>query len=168
MLERWLPVPDFEDCYEISDLGRVRNSKTLRVLKPETSAGYARVTPCRDGVKGRITLHLAVLTAFVGPRPPGCEGRHMDGDTTNNTLGNLAWGTPVENAADKKRHGTQRYGTQWSRAVLDETKVAKIIELEGAATLQEIAGEIGCGVTTVHHVMTGRTWSWCTGRQYAN
>lgn len=32
--------------------------------------------------------------------------RHLDGNTENNTLGNLSYGTAAENTADSIRHGT--------------------------------------------------------------
>lgn len=51
-------------------------------------------------------IHRLVLLHFIGPCPEGMECRHLDGDDTNNRLSNLKWGTPLENAADKKLHGT--------------------------------------------------------------
>ena len=46
-----------------------------------------------------------VLSAFRGPRPEGQCCRHLNGDFTDNRLGNLAWGTPKDNAQDMIRHG---------------------------------------------------------------
>lgn len=51
-------------------------------------------------------MHELVLTAHVGPCPPGMECRHLDGDEKNNALSNLVWGTPPEQALDRVRHGT--------------------------------------------------------------
>lgn len=59
-------------------------------------------------VKTPVTVHRLVLEAFVGPRPDGMECRHLDGDPANNRLANLAWGSPVENASDRKRHQVER------------------------------------------------------------
>lgn len=70
----------------------------------------------RDGRSKTINVNVLVLTAFVGPKPPGHVSRHLDGTRDNNVLGNLAWGTPSENAADADRHGLVPRGERhWSR-----------------------------------------------------
>jgi hypothetical protein len=54
------------------------------------------------------SVHHLVLELFVGPRPPGMECRHLDGNPQNNHRSNLAWGTSKENVADQYLHGTRR------------------------------------------------------------
>lgn len=66
---------------------------------------YRYLNLVRDGAAATFRLHRLILEAFVGPCPPGCETRHLDGDPGNNALSNLAWGTPAENTADRKKHG---------------------------------------------------------------
>jgi hypothetical protein len=48
------------------------------------------------------------MLAFVGPRPPGLEIRHLDGDPGNNALNNLRYGTRSENLVDKSYHGQRK------------------------------------------------------------
>lgn len=96
--ERWLPAAGFEGRYEISDAGRVRNLHGLVLKTSRTNKGYLRVL-------GRF-VHRLVLEAFIGPCPSGMECRHLDGNPSNNRLENLLWGTPLENANDRRRHGT--------------------------------------------------------------
>ncbi|MGH3845534.1 MAG: HNH endonuclease [Pseudonocardiaceae bacterium] len=57
-------------------------------------------------VRLRNLVHHLVLTAFVEPRPPGKEGRHLDRNPGNNHLSNLRWSTHSENQLDQIRHGT--------------------------------------------------------------
>jgi NUMOD4 motif-containing protein/HNH endonuclease len=131
-VERWLPVVGYEGFYEVSDQGRVRSvdrlvphdaAGNLRrrrgcILQPATdSRGRKRVHLRRDGVGTRLLVHHLVLTAFVGPRPPGLKGCHDDGNTATNWLSNLRWDTQSENMLDKGRHGTdpQRNKTQCPR-----------------------------------------------------
>ena len=71
------------------------------------SDGYLRFPAKGIGKNGRYGLvHVAVLEAWVGPRPPGCEVRHLDGNRQNNCLANLCWGTHTENQNDRRRHLT--------------------------------------------------------------
>jgi len=104
VVEEWRPVPDWP--YEVSSDGRVRSLLTGRVLAPARAGkGYHSVTLCRPGERRRFYIHHLVLLVYVGPRPDGLVTRHLDGDPTNNHLGNLAYGTQGENMLDRFRHG---------------------------------------------------------------
>ncbi|MBS4104010.1 HNH endonuclease [Tsukamurella paurometabola] len=41
-----------------------------------------------------------IAVTWLGPRPEGQDLRHLDGNPSNDTLDNLAWGTPAEVAQD--------------------------------------------------------------------
>ena len=101
--EVWKRIPGREP-YEVSNRGRVRNGKTGRVHKPETCwHGYLRV---RIGPVRRM-VHVLVLEALVGPRPPNHEARHVhDRNPANCDLWNLEWGTREANLEDRFAHGT--------------------------------------------------------------
>jgi hypothetical protein len=130
MTEEWRDVPEFAGRYQASSLGRVRsldrlvehaNSRqrlhtrrhTGRVLSPGAYSNGRLFVILRDGQHGynRQVARL-VLAAFVGACPPGMECRHLNGNHTDNRIENLAWGTHVENEADKKIHGTGRWPSQ--------------------------------------------------------
>ena len=73
-----------------------------KLLKPRpTPRGHLEVVLCRDGESVDSLIHVLVLTAFRGPRPPGKQCRHLDSDPANNYWANLLWGTAVENAQDR-------------------------------------------------------------------
>lgn len=140
-MSEWRDIPGYEGVYQVSSEGQVRSldrvvqhpvsgdtlrrGKVLRLKR--RSEGYLYVRLYRGGKSKSRSVHHLVLEAFVGPRPEGSETRHLDGDPTNNRVSNLAWGTPKENAQDKKRHGTE----PWSKrshcknghSLLDETNV---------------------------------------------
>ena len=107
--EEWRPVVGF-DGYEVSDQGRVRSWKwkQVRVLtgRRHGRCGHVDVHISGPGGKSRPFVHRLVMEAFVGPKPPGLETRHLDGDPTNNRLSNLRYGTVSENQLDSVRHGT--------------------------------------------------------------
>ena len=118
MRERWKAIPKFEGLYEVSDQGRVRSLprecdngkgsyiKPGRVLVTlQHKAGYKQCTLTQDGEFTYTYVHRLVLEAFVGPCPLGKEAAHVDGDATNNVLGNLQWVTHSENEKHKIAHG---------------------------------------------------------------
>jgi hypothetical protein len=116
MIEEWRDVVGFEDQYQVSDMGRLKRVAHVREGKPLTEK-LLKLTPTGDGhlqatLNGRKrTVHSLVLEAFVGPRPDGMQGRHLNDVPGDNWLGNLAWGTPTQNAADRDRkHGGAKRG----------------------------------------------------------
>lgn len=108
--ENWRRVPGFPGI-EASDAGRIRRGG--RILRPWRVRACRRIYlkvelwPIGAPVRRRY-VHELVLAAHVGPRPDGHEARHLDGDSMNCALENLAWGTKVENAADRARHSRDR------------------------------------------------------------
>jgi NUMOD4 motif/HNH endonuclease len=121
--ERWLPIAGYEGYYEVSDLGHVRSlDRCVQITGPRPgvsfrrgqsirtfvmkSNGYLSTHLCRDGKMATRTVHSLVLEAFVGPAPPGMEGRHLNGNREDPRAVNLAWGTKSENALDQVAHGT--------------------------------------------------------------
>lgn len=104
-----------------------RSWKDSKHLKPTTSRdGYHSVKLCHDGQSRRVTVHILVLTTFVGPCPSGMECRHIDGNPANNHKDNLAWGTRSENSQDKLLHGTHSRGDRSGLAKLTTADVLAI------------------------------------------
>lgn len=102
--EIWLPIPDYEHAYAVSNLGRVkrtvtvRNSKAGHILKPKTCDGrYAYLHLRKDGQSKQVVVHRLVAAAFIGPRPKGQEINHIDGNGFNNRPNNLEYVTHSEN-----------------------------------------------------------------------
>ncbi len=121
--ERWLPI-DGELGYEVSDHGRVRSYakpgrgiglyEKPKILKPSSDGPsvkkYLKVALRRGNHR---KVHHLVLEAFVGPRPPNTECRHLDGNPKNNKLDNLCWGNKDDQTADKIRNGTMIPGKRF-------------------------------------------------------
>ena len=97
---------------------RMRNGKPVKVeiqgkllaLTKRKNDGRIQVQLQRmvngKQVNSRRLLHHVMLESFVGPRPPGCVGRHLNDVFDDNRLENLAWGTPSQNRLDSVRNGT--------------------------------------------------------------
>jgi hypothetical protein len=113
--EEWRPIPGFPN-YEVSNLGRVlsrhlwRGDRGPRVLRPQLDgAGYPSFSLHGDGERRTVAAHRLVAWTFLGSRPDGQEIRHLDGNCLNNSLDNLAYGTPSQNKQDAVRHGTHNH-----------------------------------------------------------
>jgi hypothetical protein len=95
-MELWLPVSDFPN-YEVSSNGRVRNKKRGNILKPTLAKGYPRVKLSDKNKCKPITVHRLVADAFYDGNHEGLQVNHINGDKTDNFIGNLEWVTGSEN-----------------------------------------------------------------------
>ena len=93
--EIWKTIEDFPN-YEVSNLGRVRNKKTSKLLTliPDKD-GYLRVHLNNDRNVKRV--HRLVAQAFIPNKTNKDQVNHKDGDKTNNAVNNLEWCTSKEN-----------------------------------------------------------------------
>jgi hypothetical protein len=128
-------------------------------VKPATKKGYYFVCLCHDGYVRQATLHTLVLTMFVGPCPDGMQCRHLDGNTANNHVDNLAWGTRTENERDKILHGTFSQGERHGRSKLTENDILEIrARAASGETLVDIAKDFPMHKGGVSRIVRRKIW----------
>lgn len=102
--EKWLPIPEYEEKYHISDIGRVkslnyRHTRKELILSPGKSDKYGHlfVLLYKDGKGHYKKVHQLVAQSFI----PNPENKpfidHIDGNPMNNCVWNLKWCTHKEN-----------------------------------------------------------------------
>jgi hypothetical protein len=175
-VEEWRPVPDYPH-YEVSSLGNVRgwlrsdgHGGVVRrghprswVFKPFST--YYRVANLwTDGKFRKFYVHELVLLAFVGPRPPGLDIAHLNGDQIDNRLENLAYVTHQENMRQAIGHGRTTAGTRNPRAVLTDAMVEEMRwRRAGGESCCRIAVDYGVSAKAVSHICIGNSWAHIGG-----
>lgn len=98
-MENWRPINGWEDKYEVSNTGLIRNVINGKMLlQHDNGVGYKRVQLWRDGFGGKKEyVHRLVADAFLPRRNDRGEVNHKDGNRSNNAVGNLEWVTSSEN-----------------------------------------------------------------------
>ena len=119
VFETFVKIEGFEK-YEVSNLGKVRNIKSGRVLKTSlNNNGYLRLFLCKNNKRKHLYLHRIIATAFIdNPDEKPCVN-HIDENKLNNDLSNLEWCTVRENLI---------HGTRTKRAA--EKCFKKVIQLD--------------------------------------
>lgn len=114
--EKWADVPGYEGLYRVSTEGRVLskarpggNGGLRKFARLNKRHPYLLVGLSKDGMVKSFLVHRLVMAAFVGPCPEGMQVCHNDGNVSNPALSNLRYDTPVGNAADKIKHGTDYF-----------------------------------------------------------
>jgi hypothetical protein len=128
-MEVWKLVPGYDGKYEVSDQGQIRKGEKL-LAQNVMRSGHKTVHLKRK----TMYVHRLVLFAFERAQPTGTriECRHMDGNPQNNALDNLAWGTVVENRADRRRLGEKA-------KLSKEQMLALQNDLRGGMRLKDVA-----------------------------
>lgn len=171
MKETWRPVVGFEDLYEVSDFGRVRNIATGRgrrlfqVLRPGTNkVGYKIICLFRKHEGVTKTVHRLVAQVFI-PNPH-CkpEVNHKNAIKTDNRSANLEWVTRLENARHSEalhlRTSNPPKGEANIKAKLTATKVRAIRnQLLDGSPGNALATTYGVTPQAIHAIKHRRTWA---------
>lgn len=106
MVEEWKDIQGFEECYQVSNKGKVRSkdrwvkngNKSNRFVKGQEIVGcsdkdgYKIVLLSKNNKKTHWRVHKLVATTFELPNPNGyVEINHKDDNKENNHLDNLEW-----------------------------------------------------------------------------
>jgi len=124
---------------------------------------YPRVTLRGEGHAPRtITIHTLVLEAFIGSRPDGMEGCHIDGNVWNMCVTNLRWDSKKSNASDKHKHGTmfRPLGEKNGHATFTQELVKEIrSSYERGMKAAEIARSLSLRPQSVVKIIAGTRWA---------
>ena len=105
----WYQIPDFPG-YRISLRAEVMSLKFSepRIMKPwpDDKNMHWKISLRQNGRYVNTTVHALMALTFIGPRPPGLQVCHNNGDGFDNRLTNLRYDTPSANNLDQVRHGT--------------------------------------------------------------
>lgn len=103
-IEQWKPIVGYEGLYEISNKGRVLSLRYKRIMKTwKHYRGGLRLSLTKDGESKMRQIHRLVYEAFIGEIPEGYVVRHLNDDSDDNRVENLAVGTYKDNMQDMVR-----------------------------------------------------------------
>ena len=165
--EIWLPVPDFNEFYEVSNMGNVRGlfyggkkrkepkNKKIQINKN----GYCYVV-LQNGLKVKaFTVHRLVLSVFDKPMPKNIDCCHKDHNRLNNKLNNLEWGTRFYNESEKRKACRIPLGEKNGASKLNNETVIKIREMySNGYSTNKIAEKLNLKQQNVWNICLRKTW----------
>lgn len=161
--ETWVPLhlPGFEGLYQVSDQGRVRTTYERAYNYPQhylmkatpNAKGFHRVTlAMHEGGHKSFGVHRLVAWAFL-ELPPNYERlivEHIDGDRSNNRVGNLRW---------VKKHFPTFSGQKHWNARLSDSEVAEMRRLAAQGVMQkELCERYGMTSGAVSNIVNQKAW----------
>lgn len=159
-MSEWRAILKFPG-YEVSSAGELRRSGDTSALPVRIDGhGYHRRGAFGpDGKYRFLSVHVAVLEAFVGPRPPKHDASHVNGVQIDNRLENLRWETASANHRRKLEHGTLVHGEAHKCSKL---KVHQVSDIRRRAASGEpkinMARQYGVSNTLICNIVAGKAW----------
>ena len=137
--EIWVPIPNYEDSYEISSIGNVRSLSRIvkhpiygnkqikgKILKPRLIKGYHHAGLYKNGKMSSVPIHRIICSIFIKNSDNKKEVNHKNGIKTDNRLENLEWVTSLENRLHAIKSGLIPNGSSSARSKLTEEDAINI------------------------------------------
>lgn len=109
-MEEWRDIKDFENLYQVSNLGRIKSiqrngTKGGIIAQFKTNNGYMKVNLHKNGNEYFMFVHRIVAVAFLPNQDNKPQINHKNGKKHDNRLVNLEWSTSAENLEHAIKNG---------------------------------------------------------------
>ena len=109
MKEIWKDIKGFEGLYQVSNYGKIRNSRNNKLLKTQKDIkNYVVITLKNKEKKYTLKVHRLVAQAFVENSLNKPQVNHIDGNKENNFVDNLEWVNNSENQYHAYKTGLKK------------------------------------------------------------
>ena len=116
-MEQWKDISGYENIYQVSNLGKVKNVNTNRILKQQVDHdGYFIITLRKGETKKTYKVHRLVAETFIPIKHQALQVNHISGIKSDNSVSNLEWVTLRENIIHAHKIGIYN-PTQHSNAM---------------------------------------------------
>lgn len=168
MNEIWKDVTDYEDYYQVSNMGRYRSKdryvdrkhnpyikKGMVLNGTKNHAGYIMVQ-CG---KKQERLHRLVAKKFLDDVPDKNCINHKNGIKTDNRVENLEWCTRKENIKHAYENGLiNNIGVNQKYAKMNDSSV-RIVRMASMYVYQkDLASYYNVSTSTINSIINKKTW----------
>lgn len=160
-MEIFKDIIRFENKYQISNTGKVRNKKTGLILKPKyNQKGYQYVNLSVNKTKSiKWYIHRLVGFHFI-PNPDNKpQINHIDGNPSNNVVENLEWVTNEENQRHAVLNNLHFQGETHKDSKFTNDSVKLLPDLiKIGFSLVELNKLTGVAIQNIQKIINGQTW----------
>jgi hypothetical protein len=163
MREDWRPIKNYEELYEVSNLGRIRSIKTGKSRRSlPDRLGYARTTFRKGKMVKTYKWHRLVLETFEECPKGKTQVNHKNGNKLDNRLKNLEWVTKSENLSHAYSIGLRdQRGEKNNSSKLTIQKVVEIRDkLKNGESQYKVAKEYGVSQPTICSIKARKLWNY--------
>jgi hypothetical protein len=153
----WKTIP-FEDNYEVSSAGEIRNKNTKHVKSLRMGkSGYLRATLYPSGKT--YNIHQLVAKTYLQKDKEGLVVNHKDGNKLNNKLENLEWVSASYNCVHAYKNKLNTNKPSGKKVVVPKDLIKRIRygDLRGVCKY-ELSERFGFHWVTFRDVINGKTY----------
>ena len=160
-MEIFKDISKFEDKYQISNTGKVRNKKTGLILKPKyNQKGYQYIKLSINRYKSiKWYIHRLVGFHFI-PNPENKpQINHKDGNPSNNNVDNLEWCTNEENQRHAVLNNLHFQGENHRSSKFTNESILLLPKLVNAGFTPILINKLtGVAIQNLYKIFEGKTW----------
>ena len=175
MIEIWIDVVNFEENYQVSNMGRFRSKDTIinrtygksyvkigRILKPTYySNGYNQLMLYKDKKRYTFIAHRVIASHFIPNIDDKKEVNHINNVKDDNRVENLEWCSPSENIQKALIHNPnfgKNRGKENNRLTeIDVIQIKKMIN--DNLKNNEILSKYKISASSFFNIKSNKTWS---------
>lgn len=173
--EEWKYVSDYENFYQVSDLGRMKSLDRIDTTKGDVLKktkgkilsqtlkrnGYLSIMLCVKNKRKRFHPHRLLAVEFIENPENKPEINHKDSIKVNNLKWNLEWNTKEENRNHANLNGLIKKGELVANSKLTDLKVIalrRLYKMNPNFNKLAIARKLNVGDSTIHRVIRNKRW----------
>lgn len=160
-MEIFKDIIKFENKYQISNLGNVRNKKTQLLLQPKyNKKGYQYVNLSINKYKSvKWYIHRLVAFHFIDNPNNKPQVNHIDGNKSNNKVSNLEWCTNTENQIHAVLNNLHFQGESHRSSKFTNESIKLLPELIKIGFKPKEINELtGVAIQNLNKIFKGKTW----------
>ena len=104
--EIWKPIKGYEKLYEVSNKGRIRNTRNKVMKTYIINSGYKAIKFTVNGKRTSHLIHRIVATTFLDNFESLPEVNHINENKLDNKVENLEWVSSAQNKQHSLKSGT--------------------------------------------------------------
>jgi hypothetical protein len=158
-MTHYRPSPRYPRYWAGED-GTIIGPRGRKLVPTPNKDGYLQIGVWVGGKSKSIRVNVLICETFHGPRLPGMDAAHIDGDRGNNYANNLEWKSHKDNDADKDTHGTRARGELNGQSKLTEGDIRFIrrIYAAGVKNIPQLAAIYRMDKSGVSKIIKRQRW----------
>ena len=178
MEEVWKDIEEFQNFYQISNLGRVKRKRRYvknniqrgsrmideRISSPQDNGrGYKQIYVSINNKRIMLYVHRLVASYFIENPNKKLEVNHLDGNKSNNNVNNLEWVSRLENQQHAVANNLIPKGNEiWNCKLSQEKVIAirRLFSMKNNTTQAYVCKKLNISAAQMSRIINKSRWTY--------